>query len=353
MNVRFALAAAALVLAFLGIVAGLSAAAPDLKVEVTVRPANGTGVLTATFDARAVAVVTNTGNEAAGAFEVDLTAVFGQSEVVLRPHSLDVAGLAAGANTTLEDTVVFTAPRSGDVRVHATADPAGRVNDTARADNAANVTVHFEAPPAAATLESVASKSSDTLTLQAYAYHAFRIELRDGDSLIFQADSEAGVLFDCYLLDASNYARYTDAREHPATVGEVSFIRDYSGTSRDHIAFTAEPLPPGIYYLVLENDERLQSGAEPNGPVTIHYALAVVNNSLPAWAVIVVIGAAAASIWATVRWRPHFDVRSPLLEIPPPDLDEPDGPDGAGSAALPEGENGDGPPPDDEPEPES
>jgi hypothetical protein len=324
----YAFGALALTLAALSMfAAAASAASPDLKVAVSVQAANGTGPPTATADARAVATVTNIGDQAASAFEVDLTATDSKGAVVLRPHSLNVSALAAGANITLPDTTAFTVALSGDVKVFVTADPAGRINDTSRADNAVNVTVYFAPPPIVALVENVPARASETRTLGAYAYLAFRIDLHDGDSLIFQADSAGGVLFDCYLFDEANFARYADAREHPSTVGNVSFIRDYSGTSREHIAFTAEPLPPGKYYLVIDNDERLRSGAMPQGPVTVHYALAVVNNSLPAWAVVVVIAAAAAAIWATVRWRPHFDVRSPLLEIPPPDPDDQDGAD--------------------------
>jgi hypothetical protein len=337
--------AAAFALAAACLMASNAAASPELKVSLAVQPVSGTGPPTATADARAVATVTNIGDQAAGAFEVDLTATDSKGAVVLRPHTLNVSALSAGANVTLTDDTPFTVALAGDVKVFVTADPAGRINDTARADNTANITVYFWPPPVAATVENAPARSSQTRTLPAYAYLALRIELSDGDSLIFQADSEGGVLFDCYLLDEANFARYADAREHPATVGNVSFIKDYSGTSRDHIAFTAEPLPPGKYYLILENDERLRSGADPQGPVTIHYSLAVVNNSLPAWAVIIVIAAAAAAIWATVRWRPHFDVRSPLLEIPPPDPDEQDGADPDGTPPLPEDEGEEPAPP--------
>ena len=322
------------------------AASPDLKVAVSVQDANGAGPPTATADARAVATVTNIGDQAAGAFEVDLTATDGKGAVVLRPHSLGVSGLAAGANITLPDAMLFTVALAGDVKVFVTGDPAGRINDTSRGDNAANVTVYFAPPAVVALVENVPARASETRTLGPYAYLAFRFDLHDGDSLIFQADAEGGVLFDCYLFDEANFARYADAREHPTSVGNVSFIRDYSGTSRDHIAFTAEPLPPGKYYLVLDNDERLRSGADPQGRVTLHYALAVVNNSLPSWAVAVVIAAAAAAIWATVRWRPHFDVRSPLLEIPPPDPDDQDGVDQDEGDHLPEDETEHAAPPD-------
>jgi hypothetical protein len=303
--------------AALALLAGAASAESDLALEVSVAPAEGASTLVAGAPGHAVVQVSNLGPAGAPAFEVDVTVSDGRGAVVLAGHPLQVPPLAPGANVTIADNVTFTVLLAGEVRIFGNADPAERVNDTLRANNHDNATAYFGPPPATRTVEDFAGKASGTRTLPPYSYLAFKLDLSDGDTLILQADAEGGALFDCYLMDAENYARYREAREAPA--GAVSFIRDYSRNGTDHIAYTAEPMPPGTYYLVLENDERLQHGATPVGPVTVGYALATVNNSLPAWSVAVVIGAAAAAVWATVRWRPHFDVRSPILGVPPPD----------------------------------
>lgn len=323
-----------------------AAAGPDLAIQVTAEPASGAGNLTATELAHAVFTLTNNGLEDAGAFEVDITASDRAGTILLGRHSVQVQGLAHGANLTVVDNATFTTAFSGDVHIIATADPAHRVNDTQLQDNIANRTVYFAPPAAQKTVETYQGKIAATRTLPPYAYLAFRIELRDGDSLIFQADSGEGEFFDCYLMQASAYERYRQVRESPDPNASVLFIKEYSRNATTHIQYTADPLPPGTYYLVIENDQRLQLGASPTGPVTVDYALAVVNNSLPPYAAIIVMGAAAAAIYATVRWRPHFDVRSPLLEVPPPEAEELDGGDpGAdpfpdGASPLPDGETG-------------
>jgi hypothetical protein len=311
-----------------------AAASPDLSIEVAVEPAAEGGALTALSEAVAVVTVENKGLDAAAPFEIDIWADNATGGIVLPPHTVNVTGLAPGANLSIRDPMAFAPPLAGDIRVHAVADPAHRVNDTQRGDNDALVVVYFGPPPAAREEEDVAQRSSGARTLPAYSYLAFRLALRDGDALIFEANSQEGALFDCYLLEAEAYERYREAREAAPANATVEFLGDYSRVKTDHIAFTADPLPSGTYFLVIDNDDRLQSGQASQGPVRVDYAVAIVNNSLPWWAAIVALAAAAAAIWAIVRWRPHFDVRSPLLAVPAPSPEELEG----------EGEQPDAPP---------
>jgi len=319
--VLFALPAFAATLLCLG-QSGSAAGAADLELSLSAEPSDGSGSLVAQAAALVVAVVTNKGSDAAGTFEVDLWANDSKGQIVLPPHTLTVPALPAGGNLTLRDSETFVLALSGDLRIFGIADPAGRVNESALSNNHVNVTVYFGPPTATRVVEDIAVRASGNRMLPPYTLLAMRVDLREGDSLIFQADAEAPGTFDCYLLNDANFTIYFNAREAPANHSQVTFLQDYSRTDTDHIAFTSEPLPPGRYYLVLENDDRLQRGASPIGPVNLSFAVAIVNNSLPPGAIALVIGAAAAAIWATVRWRPHFDVRSPLLEVPPPDPDE-------------------------------
>lgn len=199
-------------------------------------------------------------------------------------------------------------------------------------------------PPATFTVERVASRLTGSRVLPAYSVLAFRIDAAEGDSLIFEADVPPGSnqVFDCYLLNAANYTLYSTLREGGDPNASVTYFLDYSTTTKgtEHTAFTTEPLPAGTYFIVLDNDERLATGALPNGTVTVSFALAVVNNSLPPAALWVILAGAGAAIYATIRWRPVFDARSPLLGIEA-DSDEESGEAGG----HPDMDEGEGPPP--------
>lgn len=199
-------------------------------------------------------------------------------------------------------------------------------------------------PPAQITVEQVAVRLSGTRVLPAYSVLAFRLTAAEGDSIIFQADAAQGSAeaFDSYLFNAANYTLYSTLREGGDPNANVSFFNDYTRRSTPHTAFTTEPLPAGTYFVVIDNDERLSSGANPNGTITVTFALALVNNSLPPTALIVILAGAAAAIYATIRWRPVFDARSPLLDMDgEAELDE----EGAEGGAHPDMDEGEGPPP--------
>jgi hypothetical protein len=335
----------------LALLGGAALAAPDISVAVTIEAAQPGANLTAGEPLRCVAVLTNLGNSSAGAFEVDVWAFNASNGTVVERHSLNVTGLAAGESVTLHDNGTFVLPVAGTVWVNAIADPAGRLAEVTTANNHISASVAVAAapaPPANRIVEDVATRLSATRELPAYSFLALRLQVADGDSVIFTADSRQGERFDCYLMNSENFTLYFDARERPNLTLAVSFLQDYSRTGTDHISYTTEPIAPGTYYLVIENDERLVHGTNPNGSVHVTFAVALVNNSIPPVAVLLVIGAAAAAIWATVRWRPHFDVRSPLLKVPSPDPaefgEDPDG-DNDEPEALPEMDEGEGPPP--------
>jgi hypothetical protein len=199
-------------------------------------------------------------------------------------------------------------------------------------------------PPATITVENVPSRLSGTRVLPAYSIVVFRLEAADGDSIIFQADAPQGgaQVFDSYLFNAQNYSTYSTLREGGDANANVTFFIDYSRAKTEHTAFTTEPLPAGTYFVVLDNDERLGSGADPNGTVSVTFAVALVNNSLPPAALWVILVGAAAAIYATIRWRPVFDARSPLLGI---EGDAESDEEGAEDDAHPDMDEGEGPPP--------
>lgn len=326
---------------------GAAPPAPDLVLRLWVEPHVAGANLTALLPALVVIFVENTGSADAGPFEVDVwTNRSNNSDNWSWPrHSLGVSALAAGANVTITDPTPLVAPLAGPLRLFALADPAGRVPEDNPGNNAFNTTVNFALPAAQKFIEEAGGKLSGTRTLAPYSLLALRVNAAEGDSLIFQADAAGGGTFDCYLFDAANFGVYLSARERADPNENVSFFKDYSRPRTEHIAFTTEPLPAGTYFVVVENDERLLNGAAPTGPVTVTFAVARVNNSLPPTAIAIVIGAAAAAIWATVRWRPVFDVRSPLLEVTGPELSElEDDGDEADPDATDMGE-GEGPPP--------
>jgi len=199
-------------------------------------------------------------------------------------------------------------------------------------------------PPASITVEPVSGRLAGTRVLPAYAILVFRVTAAEGDSIIFQADAPQGSseVFDSYLFDAENYTVYAALREGGNPNATVSFFVDYSRAATEHTAFTTEPLPAGTYFVVIDNDERLANGANPSGNVTVTFAVALVNNSLPMAALIVILAGAAAAIYATVRWRPVFDARSPLLAI---DGDGTLDDEGAEEPLHPDMDEGEGPPP--------
>ena len=199
-------------------------------------------------------------------------------------------------------------------------------------------------PAATITVEQVAGRLSGTRVLPAYSVLAFRIEAAEGDSILFQADASQGSaeVFDSYLFNAENYTVYAALREGGDPYANVSFFIGYTRLLTEHTAFTTDPLPAGTYFVVIDNDERLSSGANPNGTVTVTFAIALVNNSLPPTALIVILAGAAAAIYATIRWRPVFDARSPLLDM---DGEGESDEEGADEAAHPDMDEGEGPPP--------
>ncbi len=335
----------------LALLAGPALAAPDIAVAVTLEAAEPGGNLTAGVPLRCVAVLSNLGNSSAGAFEVDVWAFNATNGTLVDRHSLNISGLGPGETFTLHDNTTFVLPWAGIVSVNAIADPAGRLTEVTTANNHFSATVAVASappPPAARNVEDVSVRLSSSRELPAYSFLALRLQVADGDSVIFTADSQTGERFDCYLMNSENFTVYYDARERANRTGTVSFLQEYSRTGTDHISYTTDPIAPDTYYLVIENDERLVRGTSPNGSVHVTFAVALVNNSIPPIAVLLVIGAAAAAIWATVRWRPHFDVRSPLLEVPPPDpaeFGEDSEPEGAEPEALKEMDEGEGPPP--------
>jgi hypothetical protein len=332
--------AAALLLVALAAAASTAAAAdpqPDLRVSLAVEPSAQGENLTAGAPARVIITVSNVGSAPAGAFEVDVWC----TDPSWARRSVQVSSLLAGANASLPDNETYSVGLAESVDFFAVADPADRIVESDETDNSARLTAVFAPPPARFDVVAVSDRIAGNATLPPYTVLVLVLDVGQGESILFEAEAPAPQAFDQYLLDEANWTIYRNATVDPGAV--VGFFHDYSPTDTTHAAFTTVPLPAGRYYLVIENDERLRGGVRPTGPVNVTYAAAIVNSSLPPALLAVVIGAAIAAIWATVKWRPAFDVRSPLLEVPPPDpseLEDEDAESGGDEGGGPELEKG-------------
>lgn len=311
---------------------------PDLRVSLAVEPAFQGENLTAGAPSRVVVTVSNVGSAPAGAFEVDVWC----TDPSWARRSVQVASLAAGANATLPDNETYTVGLAESIDFFAVADPADRILESDETDNSARLTATFAPPAARFDLVAVSERIAGNSTLLPYTVLVLVLDVAEGESILFEAEAQPPHAFDEYLFDEHNWRAYRNATVDPNAM--VAYFHDYYQTNTTHAAFTTAPLPAGRYYLVIENDERLERGTRPTGPVNVTYAAATVNNALPPALLAVIIGAAAAAIWATVKWRPAFDVRSPLLEVPPPDpaeLEDEDAQSGADEGGEPGSESDD------------
>jgi hypothetical protein len=311
-----ALLLALLFVASAGVVSPVGQAAvpqPNLVATLRVDPVGAGTDLTAGEPARISVTVSNQGHADAGPFEVDVWC----SDAAWGRHSLQVPSLAAGANATLVDPAPYSPALAESVTFHAEVDPAQRVAEDSEIDNSATLSATFGIPAGQFEIVAVPGRLAGNATLVPYSALVLVLDVAQGESILFQAEAPGPHPFDQYLFDEENWGAYQNATQDRNLT--VAFFHDYVQTNTEHAAFTTAPLPAGRYYLVVENDERLQHGAPPTGPVNVTYAVATLNNALPPALLAVIVGAAAAAIWATIKWRPAFEVHSPLLEVPPPD----------------------------------
>lgn len=296
------------------LLAGESASAtPDLSPSIRVEPAEAGGNFTANAPVRLTVTVWNNGSSDAPGFAVAVWC----SDPSWPRHLVSFPALGANSSATVEDPLRFTTNISRSVTFTVEADPEHTVPEYNDLDNVAALAIAFGRPSPLDRLLPVGGRANGTDTIPTYATLVLVVDVDEGETLLFQAESQGPFPFDQYMLDEEGWAQYRASETDPTI--QVKYFSLYSATNTTHVSFSTSPLPRGRYFVVIENDERLNRGVPPAGDVKVTYAVAAVGTQLPPAIVAIIMGAAAAAIIATVKWRPAFDVRSPLLEIPPPE----------------------------------
>ena len=327
-----ALAGVALLALALGAAAG-AAGEPDLSLSLALEGGGSTRLVG--DDVRLQATVANSGDAPTDAFVVDLWC----SLPAWGRHSLAFPGLPPGGNASQTLTAPFSAQWNGLVLFFGHADPAGAVDERDIEDNSDTLQVRFVSFH---TLD-VGARLASSTPLEEGDILVFRIELRDGESILFEADTQVGSRkIDQYLLDEENWGNYQEALRNGSAA--VTYFSDFSTIDTNHISFSTSPMAGGRYYLVLDNAEVLQHGARPAGEATITYSIARVGSGLPVELVLLVAAVGAGAVVATLRWRPSFESTEAVLSVPAPPEGEV-GPDDEVDGAT-EPDDG-GPPPGD------
>ena len=109
---------------------------------------------------------------------------------------------------------------------------------------------------------------SETVSINANEWRAYRIALASGDSVRIVITVNVGSAVDVYTTDVGGYGEYTD----PAA---SQFTYYQAGSRENTMAFPASFSPPsaGTYYIVVDNAPISTTGATGSAPVTVHVTL--------------------------------------------------------------------------------
>ena len=172
----------------------------------------------------------------------------------------------------------------------------------------------FLMPSAAAQTEvPVSGVISESVTIAASEWRAYRVSLGSQDSFQFSVRVSQGSDIDVYTMPASGYAQYTDP-------SAPSFGYLTSGTQENTQSFGTSVSPSsGTYYLVVDNIAVSSSGAPGSAPVTVDVSAQI--RPFPILGVVIGVVAVLAIIVAVLLVvRSRRKKKAAMRMMPPPGL---------------------------------
>jgi hypothetical protein len=121
---------------------------------------------------------------------------------------------------------------------------------------------------AAQTVVTVDAQISETVSINANEWRAYRITLGSGDSVRIMITVSLGGAVDVYTTDTTGYGEYTDP-----TASEFTYY--LAGSRENTMSFPASfsPQTAGTYYVVVDNAPISTSGAAGSAAVTVQVVL--------------------------------------------------------------------------------
>jgi len=177
----------------------------------------------------------------------------------------------------------------------------------------------FLMPSASAQTEvPISGVISETVTIAASEWRAYRVTLGSQDSFQFSIQVTQGSDIDVYTMPASGYSEYTNP-------SAPSFGYLTSGTRENTQSFGTSVSPSsGTYYLVVDNIDVSSSGAPGSAPVTVDVSAQI--RPFPIVGVVigvVVVLAIVVAVLLIVRSRRK---KKAAMRMMPPPLQPPIGP---------------------------